>query len=190
MQGEQGPAGPVGPAGADGSAGPVGPAGAQGPVGAKGDAGDNGLTFVPIYYHHVSGRIMPSLTLRDADTHILYYRSDNPLRGLIFTNRDGTNNYDAGNPTLHAQAGQTISNHITRGELHSTLLRDEGLTITPSTTTAYNNDPNAFTIRFSIPAAVVEGNIWVSVQGSTFFLPSKTGAVSYTHLTLPTKRIV
>ena len=186
--GERGLQGEMGLAGMNGEDGEDGSDGVKGDKGDKGDPGndgEDGLTFVPIYYHEVNGRIMPSLTLRTTDTHVLYYRSDNPLTTLIFTNRDGTNNYDPDNPTLHAQAGQAISNHLSRMELHSTLIRGPqgekgdkgdsaggggGLTITTSNTFAYNNDEQATSHQFTLSAAIPRTHSWVLIYGSVFLV--------------------
>ena len=88
------------------------------PAGATGDQGDDGLIFVPIYYREpgVGQSIdLVSLIEEEDHTHVSYYRSDNPLRALIF---DGPNNtYDPDNPSLDSNAHQAIFNHLSDGSL-------------------------------------------------------------------------
>ena len=90
--------------------GPQGPTGPQGPDGARGgqgNPGEDGLIFVPIYYREPGvGQAVDlvSLTEQEDHTHVSYYRSDNPLRSLIFGGPNNT--YDPDNPSLDSNAHQ------------------------------------------------------------------------------------
>ena len=88
------------------------------PAGAAGAQGDDGLIFVPLYYRQpgVGQAIdLVSLTEQEDHTHVSYYRSDNPLRTLIFGGPNNT--YDPENPTLDTNAFQSIEAHLNDGSL-------------------------------------------------------------------------
>ena len=102
----------TGPQGEQGDPGTPGTNGAMGQPGLQGPMGDDGLIFVPIFYTEEGGSISnASLTEMAVHTHVSYYRSDNPLRRLIFARRaDGTNTYDPDIPALDPLVNTSLFN--------------------------------------------------------------------------------
>ena len=87
------------------------------PRGDVGDQGDDGLIFVPIYYTEGGVPAISNVSLIEDEvhTHVTYYRSDNPLRILLFGGPNST--YDPDNPSLDANAAQTLQTHLSDGSL-------------------------------------------------------------------------
>ena len=95
----------------------------------------------------------------------LYARTDDGYIATITTNSEfpnikvgiATSSKDAFVLSLPSMIFDTISN-------------GRSLLITPSTNFAYNNDPYANTILYTLPDSVPERHTWISIYGSLFFI--------------------